>query len=121
MYSLEKNFLGGKHMLFSEVIREAGLSTQDYPNASLIPVVLYDGKNRKVNSQSVRFVNPLFCHNAMAKSRFAKCVSALDETPFETGSLFVRIDENRVILNYKTPKPQVFSRKPALDPLDYMD
>lgn len=108
-------------MLFAEVIREAGLSTQDYPNASLIPVVLYDGKNRKVDAESVRFVNPLFCHNPMAKSRFAKCISTMEQTPFKLGSLCVRIDVNSVILNYQTTNPLTFSRGPALDPLDYMD
>ena len=108
-------------MKLEEIIREAGLSPVDYPNASQIPVRLYDRKDREVTSQTLSFIEPLFWHNPVAKAEFEKFIKVLDEAPFETESISVRIDEYNVILHYRTANVKIFFRRPTLHPLDYMN
>lgn len=107
-------------MKFEEIIREAGLSVQDYPTASQIPVTLYDRKDRVITSP-ISFYEPLFSKNPAGKAAFAEAVKVLDEAPFKTEFVSARIDEYHVILHYRTPHVRIFSRNTRLTPLDYMD
>lgn len=108
-------------MLFAEVIREAGFSVEDFPVASQIPVTVFDRKDRLVETDSLKYVEELFAHNSGAKSDFERFLNSLEECPFTLPELTLRIDEEMVAVNYKTADLQRFSRRPALDPLDYMD
>ena len=108
-------------MKFEEIIREAGLSVQDYPNASQIPVTLYDRKGRVITSETLHFAEPFFCNNPAGKEAFAEAVKVMEESQFKAESVSARIDEFHVILHYRTPHAQIFPRSKQLTPLDYMD
>jgi len=112
-------FRGGNFMRFAVIMEACGFSVTDYPRASLIPVTLYDRKDRVVTDENIRFVEPLFAYNSRAKREFEMFIKDLEEMPIS--SFNVRIDENLVAVLYKSPNNRVFSRLIYNDPLEYMD
>ena len=103
-----------------EFIREAGMSPEDYPNASQIPVTLYDRKDRLVENSTIHFEKNLFVNNEKSKLAFKVFLEAC-ENNLPTAPISMKIDENAVVVYMANAKPQHFSRLPQLDPLDYMD
>ena len=96
-------------MKFATIIREAGLNEKDFENCSEISVTLYDAKDRIHENITLHFVEPLFWHNKDSLQKFQNFLVDLEENPVE--SINVEIDENHVVVFYKTPNPRFFSRK----------
>ena len=96
-------------MTFANIIREAGGSSKNFPNASQIPVTLYDGKDRVDTSESVTYIEPLFARNRREQSRFFQLVKDLEKTPVE--QISVEIDAHCVVLFYKSPRARIFLRE----------
>lgn len=105
-------------MKFAEIIREAGLNPKDFPTASNISIVLYNGKSR-VDDETIHYVESLFAHNDDSLERFKVFLRKLEKDPIS--SMNIMIDEYYVVLNDKSSKVRPLSRKPPLDPLDYME
>lgn len=108
-------------MKLAVILREAGVSSEDYKKCSEIPVVLYDRKDRIDSKEDIQFVEALFTHNEKSFTDFQNFLRNLENQPVLPESLNVRIDESHVIVFYKTPNVRFFSRKKSLEPLDYMD
>ena len=95
-------------MLFAHIIREAGGSHKNFPNASKILITLYDEKDRVDSDETVYFMEPLFARNRREQSRFFNYLKTLESSP--VSEMNVRIDAASVILHYKSPKAKVFRR-----------
>lgn len=87
-----------------------------YPNVCRTLLSLYDGDDEKHIGDDAVFIEDLFAKNPNERARFIEVLDALEK---DTPSIIVaKITENHVILFYKTPKPQIFSRRVPFDPLD---
>ena len=113
-------------MKLATVLREAGVCTRVFPGCSEIDIVLYDGKDRIVEDD-VHYVESLFAKNIEVFDEFFDFIDELDSEAILT--MNVKIDEEYVILFYKTSRAKCFRRKPVenpvgvppMDPIDYMD
>jgi len=63
---------------FAEIIREAGINPIDLPKAAELPIVLYDGKKREIQEETIHFAEPIFEKNSTARSNFLKFVFDLE-------------------------------------------
>ena len=105
-------------MKFAEIIREAGFSVDDYPNAAQIPVKLYDRKDRIVQGEYLKFDKPLFEENELSKLAFGKLILKLEKV--QLPEISIRIDEEVVAVYYKSVHVKIFSRH-EIDLLDFMN
>ena len=97
-------------MNLSVVLREVGLTPEDYDSAK-IPIILFDGKNRISEEDDIRFNEKLFVRNSYSFKAFYLLLKNLEKMPIKPESINVRIDEGSVILFYQSPYAQAFSRK----------
>ena len=114
-------------MKFSEIIREAGFNPKNFSEASKSDVTLYGDDDFNVfnaeeivdDNTTINFTENLFAETPAEKEKFHHFLKELEASPVD--SFNMRIDENSVIVFYKTPHPQTFLRKDPMDPIDYMD
>ena len=98
-------------MTFATILREAGISTENHKKLSHIPIILFDGKDRKTLDEDIHFVEPLFKNNPTAYNEFLTFLANLEKRS-DIESFNVKIDENSVVVLYKTPLCRIFLRKP---------
>jgi len=89
-------------MNLSVVLRESGLTPEDYDCAK-IPITLYNRKDRILKENDIRFTERLFSQNDKSFKDFYLSIKALEKLSKKTLSINVRIDEYNVILFYKSP------------------
>ena len=102
-------------MKFAQIISLTGLDPQPFPKCSEIEVSVYDGKDRIHSGEMIFFVEYLFKKNETSLARFHNYLSNLEKE--NISSMNVKIDENSVVLFYKTARAQLFLRN-STDPLD---
>lgn len=113
-------------MKFSNFIQAAGFDPKTFPKASKSDVTLYGDDDFNVfnneevidTSENINFAKDLFHENPAGKEDFNTFLKKLEASPVD--SFNMRIDENSVIVFYKTPHPQTFLRKEPMAPMDYM-
>lgn len=97
-------------MTFKTIIKAARLKPNDFPNASSIPIVLYDWKDRVIPGEDVIYARDLFLGSPAGKEKFLVFLEQLEEKP--VSSMNVRIDAYNVVVFYKSLDVIFFSRKP---------
>lgn len=97
-------------MLFGNVIKEAGLPMDSYPNASKIQAKVFDGKNRELTGE-LKYHQPFFVENNDSAESFKSFVQKIEETK-EPIVLSARIDEFFVTV-WINSKTHIFRRKPT--------
>ena len=109
-------------MKFATVLTAAGILTEKFQRVSEIPIVLYDGKDRIDPSDTVQYNRSLFAGNNNSFLDFLDFLKELEETSTLPETINIKIDENSVIVFYKTTKTRRFSRKPkSMEPIDFMN
>ena len=98
-------------MKFATIMREARISTKKHEKVAQIPITLFDGKDRNILDEDVHFVEPLFQKNPSSYNEFLTFLAYLEKRS-DIESINVKIDENAVIVLYKTPLCRIFLRKP---------
>ena len=106
-------------MKFAEIIRNAGLTPEKFPNCADIEWHFYDGKDRLSSEESVQYVEPFFKNNEASLRNFCGFITGIEKEAIH--SMNVRVDIDAVVLFYKTPRAITFLRNPTMNPLDYMD
>lgn len=105
----------------SSILREAGLSSNDYERCSTIPVILYDRKDRIDSCDDIQFIEPLFKRNEKSFERFKNFFENLEKQQLLPKSINVKIDEFHVCVFYKSPKVVCFSRQASIESFDFME
>lgn len=106
-------------MRFATILREAGLSTDDFKNCAEIPIILYDRKDRTITDENIHFVERLFQHNPDAYQKFSAFLTELEKNPPHS-PINVRIDESAVSVFYRTHRCRIFLRQ-SRNPLEFAD
>lgn len=104
-------------MLFAKIIEEAGFKSCRFPRSSSIPITLYDGKDRVL--ETAHYSKKLFAENTKSAVDFFSFLNYLEQ---QTVSSFnVKVDEFSVTAFYGTEQSISFKRNYSMDPLDYME
>lgn len=98
-------------MLFGNVIKEAGLPMDSYPNASKMQAKVFDGKNREITGE-LKYHQPFFVENDTSAENFKSFVQKIEESK-EPIIISVRIEEFFVTV-WLNSKSHIFRRKPTL-------
>lgn len=106
-------------MRFATILREAGVSTDEFKNCAEIPVILYDRKDRTITDENIHFIERLFKNNPDAHKKFHTFLTELENTP-PTSTINVRIDESAVFVFYRTQNCRIFLRQ-SKNPMDFME
>ncbi|MCI9087167.1 MAG: hypothetical protein HFJ32_01200 [Clostridia bacterium] len=106
-------------MKFAEIVREAGLNTEDVPHVSQLPIILYDSKRRAIEDETIKFVEPLFKENPASHKSFFNFCTELEQQLASSSvyqdfssSLSAQISESALILWYDSCGPYIFLRHP---------
>ena len=97
-------------MKFATILRESGFSKNEFKKVSEISMILYDEKDRIVDADDIRFVDKLFKNNTKSFMKFYDFLKELKNNPNPPISINVKIDENSVVVFYKTANPKIFLR-----------
>ena len=81
-------------MKFAEIIREAGFNKKAFPNASKIPIILYDEKDRILTDKTIHFPEPLFARSPDSQKKFYGFLHELEQTDIQT--MNIKIDKDVV-------------------------
>lgn len=106
-------------MKLSEIIRESGISPEDFPKASEKTVTLYDSKNREITDQTLKLAKPMFHDNPQSKENFKRLLEKLEKSDLQSFNVF--FDQGFLGFFYKTPKFQLFRRGRPVDPFEYLE
>lgn len=105
-------------MKFAEIIRESGVNPSDLPKAAELPIVLYDGKRRKITEETIHFAEPIFEKNSNARTDFLRFLIDLERQLTrnwnlrKTTVLHVQITEVLLVVGSGVMVPYIFSRQP---------
>lgn len=96
-------------MKFALIIKEAGFAPEGFPNASEIPITLFDEKDRIIEDKSLHFFERLFAHCPGSSIKFYNFLNKLEDGN-TVQSMAVKIDASSVCVFYKTPNARIFLR-----------
>lgn len=106
-------------MKFAEIVREAGVNSEDVPYVAQLPVTLYDRKRRVIEGETIKFVEPLFKENPASHESFLNfCVELEQQLASNSvyrelsSNLSAQISESALILWYDSCGPYIFLRHP---------
>ena len=105
-------------MKFAEIIREAGINPLNLPMAAELPIVLYNGKRRKIEEKTIHFAEPIFVKNSNARTDFLRFLVDLERqlkqnwNLSKTVILHVQITEVLLVVGSGIMVPYIFSRQP---------
>ena len=106
-------------MKFAEIVREAGVNSEDVPHVSQLSIILYDRKRRVIEGETIKFVEPLFKENPASHESFLNFCTELEQQLANSSEyrelssgLYSQISESALILWYDSCGPYIFLRHP---------
>lgn len=103
-------------MKFEEIIRKAGINPKDVPKTSELPIILYDGKGKRITDDPLQFATPIFAESEKGRSSFLNFLVAVEVKLLrgnvfgESPLAFAQLTEATLFVSIPPETPRIFIR-----------